>query len=202
MCSGLRWITSAIFVECVHLFQEKVRANINHRVFVLLDNHSSPEATDASCERSINSITVQFNIRHKTQPVDLCAFNQLKWLRSYVPNKWIATNAERNLIQYQFCRLYGGAYRMSSAFWMQQTLWCHVAYGLPIQKFSEIRISTRPFYRSIRREENHEVSEDIETAWSHAEEEWSAQAMALQFCSSPIHSCSLSGMNHLISLGV
>jgi hypothetical protein len=153
MCSGSRWIISAIFVEWVHLFQEKVMANTNYRVFVLLNNHSShssPESTPVCCGRSSHLITLQLNIRHKTRQVDLCTFNQLKWLCSYVPNKWIATDAVRNVTQYQFCNLCGEAYQINSALRMQQRFWYHVAYDLSNRKFSETRISTLPFYRSVR----------------------------------------------------
>jgi hypothetical protein len=81
MCSDSGHIMSALFVEWIHHFQEKVRADTEHPVLLLLDKHSahlSLEAITFCHEHSIHLITLPSHSSHIMQPLDKCFFKPLK----------------------------------------------------------------------------------------------------------------------------
>jgi transposase len=80
VCSDSGYITSALFVELIHHFQEKARADTEHSVLLLLDKHCahlSLEAIKVCCEHSIHLITLSPHSSHKMRPLDKCFFKLL-----------------------------------------------------------------------------------------------------------------------------
>jgi hypothetical protein len=81
MCFDLGYITSALFVEWIHHFQEKVKVDTEHPVLLLLDKytaHLSLEAINFCREHSIHLITLPPHSSHKMQPLDKYFFKPLE----------------------------------------------------------------------------------------------------------------------------
>jgi hypothetical protein len=75
------YITSARFVDWIHHFQEKVRADTEHPVLLLLDKHSghlSLEAIKFCREHNIHLITLPPQSSHRIQLLDKYFFKLLK----------------------------------------------------------------------------------------------------------------------------
>jgi hypothetical protein len=116
MCSDSGYITSG-FRRMDSSLQEKVRADTEHRVLLFLDKHSahlSLEAICFCCQYSIHLIILLPYSSYKIQPLEICLFKPLKLCYADECNKLIVTNPGRNIIQYQFCKLFGEAYQTCS----------------------------------------------------------------------------------------
>lgn len=104
MCSDSRYINRTLFIGWLKHFQSKVRADKDHEVFLILDNHSSHRFLEAVlyCRKnSIHLLTIPPHSSHRLQPLDCCYFKPLN-----ICDRWLTTNQEDKLHIFKLPKYY------------------------------------------------------------------------------------------------
>lgn len=141
MCSDSGYINSSLFIQWLKHFQSKVRADAEHPILLILDNHSSHtslEAVNFCRENFIHLLTIPPHSSHRIQPLDRCYFKPLKTFYADECDKWLMTNPGRQITHFQVAKILGRAYERCST--MDKGVKAFEACGIyPINKnvFSE-----------------------------------------------------------------
>lgn len=117
LCSDSGYINSTLFIEWLKHFQSKVRADKDHPVLLILDNHSSHRSLEAVLycrENSIHLLTIPPHSSHRLQPLDRSYFKPLKTLYADECDRWLTTNPGRQITHFQIAKILGRAYERCS----------------------------------------------------------------------------------------
>lgn len=117
MCSDSGYINSSLFIDWLKHFQQHVRADKDHPVLLILDNHSSHrslQAIEYCKENFIHLLTIPPHSSHRLQPLDRCYFKPLKVFYAEECDRWLTNNPGRQITHFQIAGLLGRAYERCS----------------------------------------------------------------------------------------
>lgn len=112
------YINSALFVEWLKHFIKIVKPTPENKVLLLLDGHTTHSKNlEALCLAKDNGIILLQLPGHTTnriQPLDVSFFKPLSTYYIQSTEKWLRTNAGRQVTQYQVAQLFGEAYERAA----------------------------------------------------------------------------------------
>lgn len=108
------YINKEIFVQWLQHFIKFVKPNINQKVLLLLDGHSTHtkniDALQIARENGIIMLSLPGHTTHRLQPLDVAFFKPLNTYYSDDIEKWLRANPGRCITQAKVAMLFGTAY--------------------------------------------------------------------------------------------
>lgn len=117
MISDSGYMNTSLFLDWLKHFEAHVRADADHPVLLIMDNHSSHRSLEAILfcrENNIHLLTIPPHSSHRIQPLDRCYFKALKTFYATECDRWLTNNPGRNITHFQIARILGRAYERCS----------------------------------------------------------------------------------------
>jgi len=111
------WIDTKIFLAWMEHFQAHTNASVEHKVLLILDNHSSHislAAINFARKHGIIMLSLPPKCSHKMQPLDKTFFFPLKTYYSQEVNKWLVNNPGKRVTDFDIAGLIGKAYERTA----------------------------------------------------------------------------------------
>lgn len=108
------WMDKDMFLKWLQHFANHVQASRSRPVLLILDGHSSHtrslEAIEFAIDNGIIMVTLPPHTSHKLQPLDVAFFKPLQTYYVQEQEKWLRTNPEMRITQFQIAGLFNQAY--------------------------------------------------------------------------------------------
>lgn len=112
------YINSALFVEWLKHFIKIVKPTLDNKVLLLMYGHTTHsknlEALCLAKENGIILLQLPGHTTNRIQPLDVSFFKPLSTYYIQSTEKWLRTNPEREVTQYQVAQLFGEAYERAA----------------------------------------------------------------------------------------
>lgn len=107
------WMTGPVFLKYLEHFQKHTKANVDDKILLIVDGHSSHKYLEALLFAKANGIVLLClppHCTHHMQPLDVSFFGPLKTYYDQEISKWLKNHPGKVVTQFQIGGLFNEAY--------------------------------------------------------------------------------------------